>query len=53
MYDYLRALIWEITSASGFSPIMMEDYEFMKNQVDLVETEAEIMNSKNRNDVEL
>lgn len=53
MYDPLRALVWEITSASGFTPIMMEDYNFMKNQVDLVETEAEIMNSKDKNDVEL
>ena len=53
MYDHLRALVWEITSASGFSPIMMEDYEFMRDQVNLVETEAEIMNSKDKNDVEL
>lgn len=45
MYDHLRALIWEITSASGFSPIMMEDYEFMRDQVNCVETDQEDMNS--------
>lgn len=50
MYDHLRALVWEITSASGFTPIMMEDYNFMKNQIDFVEPETD---SKDKNDVEL
>lgn len=29
MYDPLRALVWSITLASGFPPIMMSDYNFI------------------------
>jgi len=33
MYNPLRALVWELTSASGFPPIMMTDYDFAAHQV--------------------
>ena len=33
MYNPLRALVWELTSASGFPPIMMNDYDFATHQV--------------------
>lgn len=32
MYNPLRALVWELTSASGFPPIMMNDYDFAVHQ---------------------
>lgn len=32
MYNPLRALVWELTSASGFPPIMMNDYDFATHQ---------------------
>lgn len=33
MYNPLRALVWDLTSASGFPPIMMTDYDFATHQV--------------------
>ena len=33
MYNPLRALVWDLTSASGFPPIMMNDYDFATHQV--------------------
>lgn len=32
MYNPLRALVWDLTSASGFPPIMMTDYDFATHQ---------------------
>ena len=32
MYNPLRSLVWDLTSASGFPPIMMNDYNFANNQ---------------------
>ena len=32
MYNPLRALVWELTSVSGFPPIMMNDYDFAVHQ---------------------
>lgn len=31
LYNPLRALLWDITSASGFPPLMLNDYDFMSN----------------------
>ncbi len=33
LHDPLRALVWNITTASGFSPLMLKDFDFMSNTV--------------------
>lgn len=43
MYNPLRALVWELTSASGFPPIMMNDYDFATHQVN---TELQAFDNK-------
>ena len=43
MYNPLRALVWELTSASGFPPIMMNDYGFATHQVN---TELQAFDNK-------
>lgn len=33
LFNPLRALVWDITMASGFPPLMLNDYDFMNNTV--------------------
>ena len=33
LFNPLRAIVWEITTASGFPPFMLNDYDFMSNAV--------------------
>lgn len=42
LYNPLRALVWDITSASGFPPFMLNDYDFTSNTANnLLENEMD------------
>lgn len=34
IYNPMRALIWDITTASGFPPLMLNDYDFVSKTID-------------------